>query len=198
MLLLKNLVRWLIPLAFAASMFMGHVAHAAVTEISFGKVFVSAIFESPDDIDFLLATQVDRDYHIIINSTGGRSDMFYPMRERILELQRKGFHITTEIVGTAYSAAAWLWILGDTRISHGASVVMFHKIFMGNSWGKIAEENLTEWQKHDLKFANQIARQDILNQFRSTDLANKLLGNEDYWIYGKEMINLDLCTHYIE
>ena len=120
---------------------------------------------------------------------------YFGIRNRIKQLQAKGYHITTEVSGRAVSCAAMLWFLGDTRIAHNTDIIMMHKAFVSSNWGKVEEPK--EPHKTNLRHMNNIVRQDLLDVLKDTDLVNTMLDGKDHWYRGQEILMNNLCTEYI-
>lgn len=65
-------------------------------------------------------------YHIILDTDGGDAAATVGIMNRMLELQQRGVYFTTEVYTKAFSAGALIWMMGDTRIMHSGSQLMFH------------------------------------------------------------------------
>ena len=90
-----------------------------------GKILISD-FDVTTVRNFLIATEEVKDYHIILNTSGGSSNNCTTMINRIQLLQKQGAHITTEIIGYGMSAGAFVFLTGDVRIAHTGAILMFH------------------------------------------------------------------------
>jgi ATP-dependent protease ClpP protease subunit len=97
-----------------------------VREFKDGRVYFPKSIAGGGAIDHIMALQEDKDYHIIVDSFGGSAYDAIAIINRLQELQRDGFHITTESYGYAMSGGAFVFAAGDTRIAHTGGVFMIH------------------------------------------------------------------------
>lgn len=114
--------------------FIGNT-YSTIKTLSDGRIVFPPSIGAGDTIDYLRALQVERNYHIIVNSFGGSAYDAIAVMNRIAELQRKGFIITTEIYGYALSGGAFIFIMGDTRIIHDGATIMFHGVGFSGVFG---------------------------------------------------------------
>lgn len=163
-----------------------------------GRVYVHKSFQIDDDRKFLDALAEDKDYHIVIENDGGMTDILIPMRNRIKELQAKGYHITTEVNSRAISCGAFLWMLGDTRIAHETASLMFHQAGFYTGYGRIDFKDLNDLQKRSITHTNYVLRQDLLRVVKDTELVNEMMVDsaEGYWLFGDEIKELGIATEY--
>jgi len=97
-----------------------------IQTLSDGRMVFPPDIAAGDTLLYLKALQKDRDYHIIIDNFGGSAFDTMVIINRIDELQKKGFTITTETYGYAMSGGAFIFIMGDRRIIHDGAAIMFH------------------------------------------------------------------------
>jgi ATP-dependent protease ClpP protease subunit len=69
-----------------------------------------------------------RSYRVIINTAGGEGYATTGIVSRLQEMKDRGVHITTEVYSKAFSAGAFIFMMGDTRIVHQGAVLMWHTI----------------------------------------------------------------------
>lgn len=93
--------------------------------LQLGKILVTD-FNEHNVVKFLNATNEIKDYHLIIQSSGGSVVHAIAMLNRIQDLQRQGAHVTTEVYGAAQSAGAYVFLAGDTRIIHSGAQLLYH------------------------------------------------------------------------
>jgi ATP-dependent protease ClpP protease subunit len=67
-------------------------------------------------------------YTIIINTDGGSAQGCTGVISRMTELQDRGVKFTTIVYTKAYSAGAFIWMMGDTRVMYRGSQLMWHNI----------------------------------------------------------------------
>ena len=67
-----------------------------------------------------------RDYTIILNTNGGGAQACIGIMSRITELQKRGITFRTEVYSKAYSAGAFIWMMGDHKVMHRGSSLMWH------------------------------------------------------------------------
>lgn len=79
----------------------------------------------------------EKAYHIVLNSKGGHAFTGLSIVNHIADLKESGAHITTEVSGTAMSAAAIIWLMGDVRIAHRNDIIMFHSAQLMNRQGQV-------------------------------------------------------------
>jgi ATP-dependent protease ClpP protease subunit len=87
----------------------------------------------------------EKEYHITVNSKGGHAFVGLSIVNHINDLKESGAHVTTEVSGTAMSAAAIIWLTGDVRIVHKNDMLMFHGAKMVNRYGQeIPDSEMTD------------------------------------------------------
>lgn len=92
-----------------------------------GTIFISGIVSDSTFELFYEQTLYNlKHYRIILNTDGGSAQACTGVLARIVELQRQGVYITTEVYSKAYSAGAYIWMMGDHRIMHQGSQLMWH------------------------------------------------------------------------
>lgn len=97
------------------------------TESRPGTIFITGNISDTDFQKFYNETSYDlKSYRIILNTNGGEAMACVGIMQRIMELQSQGVHITTEVYSKAYSAGAFIWMMGNERIMHEASSLMWH------------------------------------------------------------------------
>lgn len=92
-----------------------------------GTIFITGNLSETDFQSFYNQTTYGLpEYRIILNTNGGEAMACVGIMQRIMELQRQGVKITTEVYSKAYSAGAFIFMMGDTRIMHESSTLMWH------------------------------------------------------------------------
>jgi ATP-dependent protease ClpP protease subunit len=102
----------------------------SITENGSNKDYVISIdnkVSSPDyyvyAVHVLLTAKENDTVTILINTPGGHVDSGFGM---INAMKRCKAHVTTNIVGYAYSCGAYIWAFGDTRLMGQFARGMFH------------------------------------------------------------------------
>ena len=108
---------------------------SCIQTLSDDRVVFPAGIAIGDSVSYLKALQEERDYHIIIDCFGGGAHDTIAIINRIMELQSKGFKITTEAYGYTMSGGAFIFIIGDTRIIHEGASLMFHGAGYAGQYG---------------------------------------------------------------
>jgi ATP-dependent protease ClpP protease subunit len=120
-----------ISVALAISMlFVGGIdgATAKVTQINDNTVTITEMILT-DDLNCFLKLEINplaEEIRIIINSSGGMSDVAKVIVDETDKYKRKGYKIITEIYSHAGSAAAIIFLMGDERIMHSTAYIYFH------------------------------------------------------------------------
>lgn len=92
-------------------------------------IYISGNFYEGTFTQFMEATKDELPhYTIVINSNGGDGAATIGIMSRILELQKKGTKFTTVVYTKAASAGSFIWMLGDHRVMHSGSYLMFHTL----------------------------------------------------------------------
>ena len=65
-------------------------------------------------------------YTVVLNTNGGEAMACVGIMSRIVELQKQGVKFTTVVYSKAYSAGAFIFMMGDSRIMHSGSSIMWH------------------------------------------------------------------------
>ena len=93
-----------------------------------GVILINGNLGESDFVEFYNQTRDEsiRHYRIIINTSGGSATSTVGILERITELKANGIKFTTETYTKAYSAGAFIWMMGDERIMHPGSSLMWH------------------------------------------------------------------------
>jgi ATP-dependent protease ClpP protease subunit len=133
-------------------------------------------------------------YHLVINTKGGLAMFMQDMVYAILDLQRRGVHIITEVTAFACSAGAVLWMMGDERIAHDNSMIMFHKAWQPNPWGKPTDAK--DIDEHDQMILDNFddVMFKVVEKIVGEERAKLLITDEDVWVNGEVAYKLGLAT----
>jgi len=94
-----------------------------------GTIFITSTVSDATFESFYKQTMYDLDhYRIVLNTNGGGAHACIGIMTRIQELQARGVYITTEVYSKAFSAGAFIWMMGDRRIMHTGAQLMWHTI----------------------------------------------------------------------
>jgi ATP-dependent protease ClpP protease subunit len=148
---------------------------------------------------YMEALQEDRDYHIIIDSFGGSAFDLLGIMNRIQELQRAGFHITTESYGYACSAGAYIFLTGDTRIAHTGALFMLHGGGVPGSYGArrdLRDPDLAPELQSLLKIIDGEFIRLLLEKTHLTEkeVDRWLYTDESNWMSSEEAFELNIAT----
>jgi ATP-dependent protease ClpP protease subunit len=191
--MMKKLLTGLVLLAILAgftvpaSGLIGYINRQALviydTVTSGDEVEIRALFDGQES-----------EYHIVINSPGGRGSVCMSMWNHIRDLQESGAKITTEVSGMAASAGAILWMTGDVRIVHRNDLVMFHGVQMIDqvSGQPLPESALDEYDKKIINTLNE-AMVELMTPFVGEQKARGMLVGET-WLTGREAYAMGLAT----
>jgi len=152
-------------------------------------------FEAEDtelnDIFYTLRRREAKTLDIYINSNGGS------IREGLI------FHniltnefpnaVTTYLDDIGYSMGAMLFTLGNKRVVHEHSEIMFHTYTAG-SYGKANE--LVDHIKHQKKSLKKVFKQFLKPYFSKQEIKDMMNG-KDYWMNSKEMLKRNIATHIL-
>jgi ATP-dependent protease ClpP protease subunit len=135
----------------------------------------------------------ESEYHIVVNSKGGHAFVGLSIVNHINDLKESGAHITTEVSGTAMSAAAIIWLTGDVRIVHKNDMLMFHGARMVNQYNQpIPEEQMTEDVKKVIGTINA-GMEAELAKIVGEKKAKKMIEDETF-MTGQEAFELGIAT----
>jgi ATP-dependent protease ClpP protease subunit len=68
------------------------------------------------------------EYRIVLNTNGGEAMACIGIMQRIEEMQSRGIKVITETYSKGYSAGSFIFAMGDVRIMHPGSSLMWHTI----------------------------------------------------------------------
>ena len=126
---------------------------------------------------------------LVFNSPGG---LVTEGKAIINTIKRTGSDIQTEIISSAASMAAIMFCIGDRRLVHENSTIMFHN-YRGGVIGKghEMEQRLEHMQRNLPAFfrANIIGLTD--------EEINQMFDGKDFWFGAKEMAKRGIATHII-
>ena len=155
--------------------------------------------EMSDFIQFMRLTSDPkiRHYKILIHTPGGNAITCISVMNRMQEMQREGVTFTTVVYGAAMSAGTYVFMMGDERIMHESSSLLFHTMQ--------AQTAAYAWANADPKIRNMIEGwdNDIRKRFKKvTGMSDKSVR---YWMdSGKAQpmsaltaYNVGLATKYI-
>ena len=93
-------------------------------------VLINGSFYESSFEQFMKETEDPRikHYTLRITSSGGDAYSCTGMISRILELKKRGVTFTTITYTKAFSAGAFIFMMGDNRIMHQGSQLMFHTV----------------------------------------------------------------------
>ena len=117
-----------------------------------GGVDATSVKECVRTLDFwqrlcAVRSEYPKKVEILFTSPGGSVIDGMVLFDRIQEMRRSGFEVTTATYGMAASMAGILLQAGDTRVMHREAWVLIHEIAFG-AIGKIGEiEDTVEWAK---------------------------------------------------
>ena len=80
-----------------------------LVDLGDGRLIMPVNISAGSAVSFLHDMQEDRDYHFIVESFGGSAYDCLAILNRIEELQRKGFVVTTETYGYNMSAGTFVY-----------------------------------------------------------------------------------------
>lgn len=126
---MKKFLKWLSIAVLSAALFAcPQFARAGVSEIEPGRIIMSDQVYNSDFIDFYKLTldETVRHYHLLIHGPGGAPTATIGIINRILEMKKAGITFTTEVYAAAYSADAYIFMMGDERIIHAGATLMWH------------------------------------------------------------------------
>ena len=135
----------------------------------------------------------ETEYHIVLNRPGGRAFTGLSIVNHIADLKESGAKITTEVSGTAMSAAAIIWLMGDVRIAHPHDIIMFHGAIMTTPDGRrIPPELIDGNDKMVIDTINQ-AMYERIAEITDEKTAKKAI-EEDLYITGREAFRMGFAT----
>lgn len=131
--------------------------------------------------EFVKATAYGKDinYRLLIHTNGGNAHSTIAIMNRIEELKRRGCTFTTEVYGKAFSAGAYLFLMGDERIVHENASLMFHSMMQQVTDAQAAQGRVT----HPSTVA-MIERLDRAVGKRFREVANAGEETADYFLNG--------------
>ncbi len=124
---------------------------------------------------------------IVYNSNGG---LVTEGKILINTIQSTGVFKEFELLSNAASMAAVLFCIGDRRIVHENSSIMFHT-FSGGTFGKGRE--MKDATKHKNKNINSFIRSHIVG-LTDKELSKMVIGKE-YWFGTEKMCQRGIATH---
>jgi len=124
--------KWILALTLSLSILMG--CQTAPQQLSNdwvdstpGTIILTGGIDQTDFQKFYNETQYGLDhYRVILNTDGGEAQACTGIISRMIELQKQGVSFTTESYTKAYSAGAFIWMMGNQRVLHRGSQLMFH------------------------------------------------------------------------
>ena len=135
----------------------------------------------------------EEEYHITINSKGGAAFVGLSIINHIKDLKESGSKITTEVSGTAMSAAAIIWLMGDVRICHKNDIIMFHGAKMINQYGQpIPDEQMKDGDRLIISTINQAMAEELAKYIGEKE-AKEAIEN-DLWLTGQEAFEMKIAT----
>ena len=192
---MSKLFKWLsiavLTLGLSLTMGCPQFAEATVKELAPGKIVVSDSVYASDFFEFYVATEHKgvKHYHIMIHSPGGSPWATIGIINRILELKAKGVRFTTETYSTASSAGSYIFMMGDERIMHKGSVLMWHTMEAQGG------HRYKEWQKRCDNFIRKMFK-------RITGFSDKLVhawldSGKAQWMSCETAYNVGIATKII-
>ena len=120
----------LISLALAALILLApmNTGFADIKNLGRDNIRITGPITEESFEQFLEATafEANRDYRIFIHTNGGDAYSTIAIMNRIDELKARGCTFQMEVYGKAFSAGAYIFMMGDKRIVHEGSHLMFH------------------------------------------------------------------------
>ena len=196
---MKHLIRWLLPIVISLGLALQPIAHAQTTAIYDDGRHVElmihgGINNAQDEVNIRALSAGDLEsIKIIINSPGGDVPEMLGMFMHIEDLKANGVHVTTEVTGRALSAGAFLWLLGDERIVHKNSVLMFHKPQYLNAYGVVDCKTISPAACWSLELDTKWGY-DLLRSIASEKVTDYLFNEENVYINGQGAFDLGLAT----
>ena len=135
----------------------------------------------------------EKEYHIIINSKGGHAFTGLSIVNHIKDLKESGAKVTTEVSGTAMSAAAIIWLMGDVRIVHKNDIIMFHGAKMMNQYDQpVPEDQIDKGDKLVIDTINEAMYVELAKLMPEKE-ARKAI-EDDLYVTGQQAFEMKLAT----
>ena len=118
-------------------------AYSLTEELEKGTIMISETIGDTDFVEFLKATRHFDvpTYTVILHTNGGNAYACIGIMNRIMELQYHGVTFDMYVYGKSFSAGTYIFLLGDNRVMHSGSALMFHTMMA----------QATEYQKTETK-----------------------------------------------
>jgi ATP-dependent protease ClpP protease subunit len=157
------------------------------------RIFIDDFMESGpglhDMYNQLLQAQENDVLELRINSHGG---VISELQQFHSIIKNMFFGRTITILDPkGYSCGALIFCMGDTRVVHEYSEIMFHDYSAGFS-GKGGE--LESQVKHNSKFLRTFMK-DIIKDFLTDEEFDKMVIGQDFWFDTEEMCKRGIATH---
>jgi ATP-dependent protease ClpP protease subunit len=164
------------------------IATADIKKIGHNEIMIDHVITEDSYSEFMEATAYVSNAHInlYIHSDGGDAYSTIGIVNRILDLKDRGCTFTTIVHAKAFSAGAYLFLMGDERVVYGGSSLMFHTMMQQVT--KEQREGIRDFDRGNAVVIGMLERMDeyICDRFR------KVVGDRmsekaiQYFLYGTD------------
>lgn len=173
-----------------------------VNDTMYYKLYAEISFDGlkkfEEALDYLKWHPNIKNVHISILSPGGSLFVAWQYIARI-EMLKSKYNVTTFVPGFAASAAFLIWVGGNERVCYEHSVLMHHELWSFEFF-KIEDVSDTEESARVKRFLQDNIHDYLLKRCILTreQLDNYVKGVHDYWMNGKEALEVGFATKIID
>lgn len=160
------------------------VAQSEIRNLGNDNIMISGRIAEESFEEFMEATAYNknRHYRIFIHTNGGAGHATIAIINRMKELKKRGCTFTTVVYGKAFSAGAYIFLMGDRRIVHANSHLMFHTMLQKATKAQI--ENGRKSHPSTISMMEQMDNY-IIKRFLELTGLEPDSASARYWLYGE-------------